>query len=273
MTLEPWLDGIRSIGAIAALMALVALLELAIPLRKRTDRHRAHLGPNLALTSIAFGTNLVMNVALVGVLVWLEARGLGLLRMVELHPVVAAVAAFAVLDLATYAAHVLMHKVPFLWRVHRVHHSDPVLDVTSSIRQHPGESTWRYFVLAVCAIGLGVGPGAFATYRVLSAVTALFEHSNLRVPLRLDRMLSYVTTWPGMHKIHHSRDQALTDSNYGNVLSCWDRLFRTFTPVDRGAGLEYGLEGEDDPKLQTTAALLATPFRSSRSAGEAFRSS
>jgi sterol desaturase/sphingolipid hydroxylase (fatty acid hydroxylase superfamily) len=263
MTLEPWLDGLRSIGAIAALMALVALVEVAVPLRKRSERHRAHIGPNLALTAIAFGTNLVMNVALVSALVWMEARGLGLLRMFDVHSVAATIAAIAALDLATYGAHVAMHKVPFLWRLHRVHHSDPVLDVTSSIRQHPGESAWRYLALAACAIGLGVGPGAFAVYRVLSAVTAIFEHANVRVPLGVDRVLSLVTTWPGVHKIHHSRDAALTDTNYGNVLSSWDRLFGTFTPVDRVAAVEYGLDGEDDPKLQTTAALLATPFRPS----------
>jgi sterol desaturase/sphingolipid hydroxylase (fatty acid hydroxylase superfamily) len=197
-------------------------------------------------------------------LAWMEAHDLGLLRLAAIPAVAAGIVSFVALDFATYGAHVAMHKVPFLWRVHRVHHSDPVLDVTTSVRQHPIESAWRYFALALCAVALGVGPAAFAVYRLVSAVTALLEHANVRMPRRLDRCLSWVTTWPGMHKIHHSRVQAQTDSNYGNVLSCWDRLFRTFTPVDRVDALECGLDGADDPKLQTTGALLATPFRASR---------
>ena len=112
-----------------------------------------------------------------------------------------------------------------------------------------------------CAIG--PSPAAFVVYRAASAVNALLEHANLRAPLWLDRLLSLVTTWPHMHKVHHSRSPELTDTNYGNLLSIWDRLFGTYTPSHLGTQIVYGLDGFDDPALQTAPALLALPFRSS----------
>ncbi len=166
-----------------------------------------------------------------------------------------------VLDFSFYVAHVSMHKVAAFWRYHRVHHSDPAVDVTTTIRQHPGESLIRYAFMAVFACVLGASPGAFAVYRAWSALNGLLEHANFRAPLWLDRALSLVTTWPYMHKIHHSRAADQTDTNYGNIFSWFDRLFGTFTPSERGVNIAYGLSGFDDPQTQTTAGLLALPFR------------
>jgi sterol desaturase/sphingolipid hydroxylase (fatty acid hydroxylase superfamily) len=160
-----------------------------------------------------------------------------------------------------------MHKLPALWRYHSVHHSDPAVDVTTTVRQHPGESLIRYAFLGAFAIALGPGPAAFGIYRAWSALNGLFEHANVRMPLWLDWLLSLVTTWPHMHKIHHSRRPEQTDTNYGNIFSLWDRLFATFTPSRQGTDVHYGLDGLDDPAIQTTAGLLALPFRDAGTSG------
>lgn len=126
----------------------------------------------------------------------------------------------------------------------------------------------RYAALAATAVAIGPSPAAFAIYRSASAVNALFEHANFAAPRWLDRTLALVTTWPMMHKVHHSRLPEETDSNYGNLFSFWDRLFGTYTPSDRGRGIQFGLDDYDRPELQTTVALLALPFRSIERIGE-----
>jgi len=254
-------SSISTVGAILAAMAVVALLESAMPLHARGRWHRAHLGPNLALTFITFATNIVFNGALVMTLIWLQSTGLGLLRLFELPPVMTVLVVVLLLDFSFYVAHVAMHRIPLLWRFHRVHHSDPVVDVTTTIRQHPGEGVIRYAFMAAFAFALGASPGAFAVYRSWSALNGLLEHANIRVPPWLDGLLSLVTTWPNMHKVHHSRTGTETNTNYGNIFSLFDRLFFTFTPSNRGASIPYGLDGFDDPAAQTTAGLLAMPFQ------------
>jgi sterol desaturase/sphingolipid hydroxylase (fatty acid hydroxylase superfamily) len=256
-------SNLSAIGAILVAMAVVALLETAVPLHARDRWHGTHVGPNLVLTFITFATNFFYNAGLVLLLVWLAGRNFGLLRLAPLHPLVAAVIAIVALDFSFYVAHIAMHKVPAFWRVHRVHHSDPVVDVTTTVRQHPLEGVIRYVFLAAFACLLGVGLAAFTVYRLWSALNALLEHANIRVPRRVDAALSLVTTWPNMHKVHHSRDVRETDTNYGNIFSWFDRLFGTYTPSWLGTTVACGLDGYDDPAIQTTSGLLAMPFKDS----------
>jgi sterol desaturase/sphingolipid hydroxylase (fatty acid hydroxylase superfamily) len=257
------LANLEAVGWIVGAMVLVAALEAGLPLRAQRSATRAHRHPNLALTAIAFVTNAVLGAALALALAWLEVRSLGLLHAVALPPALATVVVVVALDLAFYAAHVAHHAHPALWRLHRVHHSDPAIDVTTAVRQHPGESIVRFAFLAAAAAALGASPAAFALYRGASALNALLEHANLRLPGGLDRWLGLVLVTPDMHKVHHSRAQAETDSNYGNLLSVFDRLFGVLTPSARGREVAYGLEGCDDPAGQTTLGLLALPFRAS----------
>jgi sterol desaturase/sphingolipid hydroxylase (fatty acid hydroxylase superfamily) len=251
-----------TVVAILSVMALVALLETAIPLHARGPAHRAHAAPNLALTFITFATNAFLNGGLMALLLALERHGFGILRWAHVDPHVADVAAVVLLDFSFYVAHVSMHWVPAFWKVHRVHHSDPVVDVTTTIRQHPLEGLIRYAFMAVFAAVLGVSIPAFAVYRVASALNGLLEHANLRVPRRLDAALSLVTTWPYMHKLHHSRDVQESSTNYGNLFSFFDRLFGTYTPSSRGANVVCGVDGLDAAELQTTRGLLALPLES-----------
>ena len=179
-----------TIGAILGVMVIMAIVETIIPLSRRASWNRTHLAPNLILTFITFATNLVFNTGLVIALVWLQANSLGLLNNVTMEPLWAIVAAIVVLDFSFYVAHVAMHKMPGFWRYHAVHHSDPAVDVTTTIRQHPGESVIRFAFLALFAIPLGIGPAGFAVYRVWSAVNGLVEHSNIRVPRWVDTLLA-----------------------------------------------------------------------------------
>lgn len=261
---DVFVSNFTTIGLIIAAMAAVAVVELAIPLHASNPWSRAHLGPNLALTFLTFGTNIVLNVALVLMVAWMETHGIGLLHALAVSPMLAGMIAVAALDLSFYAAHVSWHKFPSLWRYHAVHHSDPAVDVTTTIRQHPVEGLLRYAAMWAMAMLIGPSPAAFGIYRAASVLNGLLEHANIRAPHWLDRGLSLVGTWPHMHKVHHSRIVRQTDSNYGNLFSIWDRLFGTYTPSHEGMTIAYGLDGLGQPTLQTTAALLALPFRGSR---------
>jgi sterol desaturase/sphingolipid hydroxylase (fatty acid hydroxylase superfamily) len=249
----------KTLGLMVAGFTLFAIVELFTPLHPRQHWNRIHLGPNLALTVFTVATGVVFNAALVLALMALEAKGL--LHWLRLPPVAAVLLVVAALDLATYGLHVLMHKVPLLWRVHRVHHADPVLDVTTALRQHPVEGLMRYLALGIPACILGASPAAFAAYRVWSLLNGLGEHANLKVPRWLDRLLVPLFITPDFHKVHHSRSPALADTNYGNIFSLYDRLFSTCTSSDEGPRIRTGLEGYDNRAQQTIGALLALPFR------------
>jgi len=257
-------SSLAAVGWVLGAMMIVALVEVVLPLHARTRRHREHLGPNLALTVLAFGTNVAFNVALLAILFRVQTVYGGILQSLALPPLASAVVAVVLLDFSFYVAHRVMHRYPTGWRFHAVHHSDPAVDVTTTIRQHPGESAIRYAFMAVTAIALGPTPGAFTVYRLWSALNGLLEHANVRVPEGLDAVLSLVVTTPNMHKVHHSRSKAETNSNYGNIFAIFDRLFGTFTPSARGTRVVYGLAGFDDPATQSTVGLLALPFRGRR---------
>jgi sterol desaturase/sphingolipid hydroxylase (fatty acid hydroxylase superfamily) len=261
-------SSLSTIGAILAGMALLALVETAVPLHARGRDNRVHLGPNLALTFITFGTNVFLNAGLVLLLVQGQATGFGILPALNLHPMVAGGLAIVLLDFSFYVAHVAMHKVPALWRVHSVHHSDPVIDVTTTIRQHPIEGVIRYTFMAVAVCAGGVGVEAFMVYRVWSALSGLLEHANIRIPRWFDRMLVPLTTWPNMHKVHHSQSSSEADTNYGNIFPWFDWLLGTYTPSWRGTSVACGLDGYDAPALQTTTGLLALPFKKTTQAHE-----
>lgn len=242
-----------------ALMAIVAALEIVIPLRARTRWNDAHLAPNLSLALIYVVMNLFFTAVLVLLLTWCAAADFGLFNAWGLTGAAHIAAAIVILDYQAYGVHVAMHEMGGLWRFHRVHHADPAVDVTTALRQHPGESVIRYVSLAVFAVAIGASVEAFALYRLLSGIQALSEHANVRVPRRFDALASLAIATPNYHKVHHSRDAAETDTNYANIFSFWDRLFGTATPSSRGTAIRYGLDDVADAD-QTTFGLLALPF-------------
>jgi sterol desaturase/sphingolipid hydroxylase (fatty acid hydroxylase superfamily) len=160
-----------------------------------------------------------------------------------------------------YLAHQAMHLSPILWRVHRVHHSDPFVDVTTTYRTHPIESLWRYLFVLVPVWILGVPAAAVVLHRLLSAINGILEHGNIRLWPQLDSALSLVWVTPNMHKVHHSREHLETDSNYGNIFSIHDRIFRTFTPTERAFSVAYGLDDADPARARSLPGLLSMPFQ------------
>lgn len=150
-------------------MTVIALVEVAIPLQRRNRWSTAHRAPNLTLTAITFATSMVFNALLVGALFALQAEGRGLLPWLALPFAVTTVLTVVVLDLSFDVAHVAMHHHPLLWRFHRVHHADPAVDVTTTIRQHPGEGVIRYVFMSAFAVAIGAPPAAFAIYRAWRA--------------------------------------------------------------------------------------------------------
>lgn len=249
-------------GAILSAFTFFSILERmrpALPLSRFGER----AWPNLGLTFLTLILFSLMNYLFADALFrWLGA-GPQLARFAAEPVWLAALVGVVALDALSYAAHWLMHHVAFLWRVHRVHHSDPGVDTTTALRQHPMESLFRFVLISFTAWLLGLTPFAVALYSAINGIYAMFEHANILIHPTLDRIVRLVFCTPGMHRNHHAPERRFTDSNYGNIFSVWDRLFGTFTEPRTGGVLEFGLE---DRRRRNLRQLLSWPFRDDRDA-------
>lgn len=260
MTLPFLVPNEARLSALVVGCGILWVIEALAPLYHfRPGRMRRSL-PNLGLTLTTVALNLLLGIGAAALVAWSSRHGVGLLPTLDLPAWAALAVGVVSLDLAAYWAHVLLHRVPFGWRLHRVHHSEPEVDVTTALRQHPGETVWRVVFQLATTIALGAPLWVVVLYLMASTANAQLEHANVRLPERLDRVLRLVFVTPNMHKTHHSRAPHETDTNYANLLSIWDRLFGTYTPqVDFGR-LRYGLDGFDAPERQSFVALLGLPF-------------
>jgi sterol desaturase/sphingolipid hydroxylase (fatty acid hydroxylase superfamily) len=250
-----------SVAVVLAVMAAASLFEAMVPLFARPTvpgRRRTNLAMTVQTLLFAF----VLNSAWAVAAVFLPPASPGLLSAAGLPAVAQLLAGIVVLDFAYgYVAHRSMHAVPVLWQYHRVHHSDPFVDITTSYRTHPVEIAWRYLWMFLTVWALGVPAAAVAAFRVLSAVNAILEHANIRVAPALDAVLSRAWVTPTVHKVHHSRIQAETDSNYGNLFTLHDRVLGTFLPAAHASSVEYGLDDVHPAEIRSFGALLAMPWR------------
>jgi len=216
--------------------------------------------PNVALTLILVLTNLALSFSSAYLAAFTVRHRVGLFPFFGVSAWTQAVFGVVALDLFAYFAHVLMHKSWLGWQFHRVHHSENAVDVTTAFRQHPGETVWRMLWQLSAVVVFGIPLWAVVIYLILSALNAQTEHANIRLNGKVDQLLRFIIVTPHMHKVHHSRDQKETDSNYSNIFSCWDRLFGTYTPAIDLQKLRYGLDGFDARERQTVWALLKMPF-------------
>jgi sterol desaturase/sphingolipid hydroxylase (fatty acid hydroxylase superfamily) len=230
--------------------------------RMQAAARQHHIAPNLLLTALLLALNFLFDPLMPRGDDGVEGKLSGLLGLAALPAWGRILVVVVVLDGLTYLAHVLMHKLAPAWRFHRVHHSDVHVDVTTAFRQHPLETLWRFAFLGAGALALGAGPVALAVYLGLSALNAQLEHADVVLPWRVDRWLRLVISTPAMHRVHHSRAQAETDTNYSNIFSFWDRLFGTYRPPVECERIACGLDEYDAPERQRTASLLALPFGS-----------
>lgn len=252
---------------VLGLLALAAVIETVVPLRQQSRRLHGRLTTNLALLGITLGLGMLLNFALAIGAAYVQANGLGLLQIVGAGTVLSFIVTLLALDGATYLVHRLLHRIPSLWRVHLVHHIDASVDATTAFRQHPVEGLIRFSFIAAPAWILGAPPVAVAIYRLLGSLNSVVEHANIRVPRWLDRLMVLIWVTPHMHKVHHSRERAQTDSNYANLFSFFDRMFGSYTPSSRGISVAYGIDGYDAPEHQSLGAVLWLPFRRSRRSG------
>lgn len=162
-----------------------------------------------------------------------------------------------ILDMFIFWWHKTVHEVPFLWRFHEVHHLDEHLDTTSAIRFHFGEIFFSAFVRGALIIGLAIPLTSIVVFETLVLVFTLFHHSNVSLPLRIEKPLSYIIVTPSLHWVHHHALRQDTDSNYGTIFSFWDRLFRTKSDTLRRKEMKIGVEGKSDKAL---SELLILPF-------------
>ena len=222
------------------------------------EHRRHHAAANIGLTAVVLLTNLALSFAASSVAGFAGSHRIGLLFLLHLPAWMDVVLGIAALDFFAYVAHVLLHKTPFAWRFHRVHHSDEAVDVTTAFRQHPGETVWRVLWQLPAIALFGLPLWIVAVYLAVSATNAQLEHANIRLSERLDRWLRVLFVTPNMHKVHHSRLQPETDSNYANIFSVWDRAFGTYTRSVDLETLRYGLDDSGD--RATFSALLRMPF-------------
>jgi sterol desaturase/sphingolipid hydroxylase (fatty acid hydroxylase superfamily) len=240
--------------ALLGACALLWAVESRWPLFAFGRERARHVVPNLVLAALTLLMNLAFTATVLPAQLDLGLWGDAMPFWLRV------VVAVAVLDFFAWLAHWLLHKMAWGWRVHRVHHSDVAVDVTTALRQHPGETLWRVAWRLPPILALGIPIPLVAIYEMLSATNALLEHSNIAVPPRVDRIVRRLFVTPNMHKWHHSRDARETDTNYGNIFSLWDRLFGTFTGQAQLARLRYGLDGFDGSDSQSLGGLLRMPI-------------
>jgi sterol desaturase/sphingolipid hydroxylase (fatty acid hydroxylase superfamily) len=191
-------------------------------------------------------------------------RGWGLFPAIGLSAWLAVILSLLVLDAAIYAQHVVFHKVPLLWRLHKVHHSDVEFDTTTAIRFHPLEIVLSMFFKMALVAAFGIAPGVVLAFEALLNACAQFNHGNVRLSERTERAVRLLLITPDLHRVHHSRRQCETDSNFGFSVPWWDRLFGTYlsTPDGGQEGLQIGLDEWRDPARLRFIDLLKIPFQS-----------
>lgn len=199
---------------------------------------------------------------------WLTLNQIGLLHWTEWPYWVKLALGVALYDLSTYWIHRASHKVPLLWRLHRVHHSDTHMDSTTTLRFHPLEIIFIYQTGNVITAGLfGTDMTALALYYFIVYIFFFLEHSNLKYPKWLNHTLGLVLVMPDHHRVHHHKDQQYTDSNFADIFILWDRIFKTFKwiPVKKN---DFGLDEFDSEDKQTFLYLMKSPFLSIRKKSE-----
>ena len=187
----------------------------------------------------------------------------GVIHFFELPLFVEVIISLLILDLVgAYLVHFVEHKVPWMWKFHVIHHSDKNVDVTTGLRHHPGETVFRILFTILGVYVSGASIGIVMLYQSLSVLFAHITHANISLPQNLDRIISYLFVTPNMHKVHHHYKQPLTDSNYGNIFSIWDRIFGTYTFVNDSKSLVYGIDTHiNDSKIDSFINLLLIPFK------------
>lgn len=228
------------------------------------SRARVRFWHGLKNMLVGLASAIIPALGFVSLLVWLsrwaEAHHFGLLNLTPLPVWLHAAGAVLLLDVWTYGWHRANHRMPFLWRFHRVHHADAQMDVTTASRFHIGEIAMSSALRIPLVLCVGFKMGELAAFETLMLLVVQFHHANIGLPAWLDRLLRIFIVTPAMHKVHHSDLQPETDSNYTALFSVWDRIFRSFKLRTDPAAIQFGLREFSEPSDQTFAGMMRMPF-------------
>lgn len=269
MTLFGLSEPLIRLLAFSTVFITLAAIELLAP-RLERDEMRGALKTRRWVTNLAMvvlssvALRIVFPLAAVGTALWAQSSGYGLFPLLGLPLWAAGILAFLILDFAVWLEHVVSHKWPWLWRIHRMHHADTGFDLTTALRFHPLEIVLSMIWKAAIIIALGAPPVAVLVFEIVLNGAAMFNHANIRLPKTADTLLRLLIVTPDMHRIHHSTDMRETDSNYGFNLAIWDRMFSTYTQSPRrgDTAIEIGLSEWRDGRTAQLGWALALPFSS-----------
>jgi sterol desaturase/sphingolipid hydroxylase (fatty acid hydroxylase superfamily) len=262
--MSPSLEIAVRVGGAAVVFATLALWEWFAPRRALTVGRRPRWPGNLGILAIDIvAVRLLVPTAAVGVALIAATRGWGMYNLLGLPAWGGIVIGVIALDLVIYTQHYIFHHVPLLWRLHRMHHADLDIDVTTGVRFHPLEILLSLAIKIAAVAALGVPTVAVLVFEVLLNATSMFNHSNVALPPRLDAIARWLVVTPQMHQVHHSIVRAETDSNFGFNLPWWDRLFGTYRakPAAGEQGMTIGLPVFRDRAELRIVRLLTQPFR------------
>lgn len=252
------------LGIYLSVLGALMLWEVAAPRRALVQGRLRRWPGNIGIAALnTLVLRFVAPGAAVGIAFWAEQAGVGLLNLVALPYWLSVLLSFLALDLLIYAQHVAFHKIGLLWRLHRMHHADLDIDATTGSRFHPVEILLSIAIKAVAILLLGAPALAVLLFEILLNATSMFNHANVAMPARLDRVLRLFVVTPDMHRVHHSWHHEETDSNFGFNLPWWDRLFGTYRPQPRDGheGMTIGLTMFRDPGQLRLDRMLLQPFR------------
>ena len=241
-------------------ISVFSILEGLFPIVRFNYKKCRHSAPNFFFTL----TTIIVNLAFAFLIVFLsdisQVRETGIFNwMGDIKIVFKLIVGILIMDLVgAWFTHWVEHKIPLLWRLHVVHHTDEHVDTTTALRHHPGESVLRAMFTCVAVIVVGAPIWLVMIYQSLSAIFSQFNHSNLRLPSKIDKAISYLFVTPGMHRVHHHESQPYTDRNYGNIFSLWGRFTGNYAWLDYEK-VKFGLDVYNK-RSQHLGDLLKVPF-------------
>ena len=246
-------------------LAFFWTIEAILPLFHFKYNKWKHAGINIFFTVTTALVNLPLAFLLVKSSDWVVENGYGLLGWVEMPVWLQVVAGLMLLDLiSAWFIHWLEHHVPWMWQFHIIHHADQEVDTTTANRHHPGESVFRFVFTILAVLAVGAPMWLVFLYQTLSVIMTQFNHANIQLPRWLDKPLSWVIVTPAMHHVHHHYRMPLSDTNYGNIFSVWDHIFRTYHE-EENSKLRYGLDTHMEPReANNILELLKIPFKKYR---------
>lgn len=256
-------EGVIRLAAFAGLLTLFVATESWRPRRARVQGRGLRWATNMAISLFnTVALRVAVPVLAVGAAAWAVEREIGLLNSLDAPWWLAVIVSLLALDVVIYAQHVMFHRVPVLWRVHRVHHTDRDIDATTALRFHPVEIVISMGIKIAVVVAIGAPAAAVILFEVVLNGMAMFNHANMNLPPALDRVLRAVVVTPDMHRVHHSVIRQETDSNFGFNLSAWDRLFGTYRaqPEKGHEGMTIGLAEYQDDRPSHLGFALWLPF-------------